>query len=174
MTKVSAGTDAARSAASDVASEAGGQAREVMAEAKSQVSDLVTTTRQEVQGQARVQTQRAAERVRTLASQARALTDGQPQDAGVLGDWLRDAEQRLTHWARRLENRGPEGLLEDATAFARRRPAAFLGACFGAGLVVGRLAKDSAAGSPGRAAGTARATQLPAPATGALRAIPPE
>jgi hypothetical protein len=170
MTKVSAGTDAARSAASDVASEAGDQAKEVMAEAKTQVSDLVTSTRQEVKGQARIQTQRAAERMRTLAGQARALSDGRPQDAGVLGDWLREAEQRLSHWAGRLEHRGPEGLLGDVTALARRRPAAFLGVCLGTGLVVGRLAKDSAAGTPGRGG----ASQLPAPTTGALPAVPPD
>lgn len=174
MNKLETTADSARSAASGVAAEASGQARAAVDEARSQVTDLVSTTRGEVQSQAQAQTQRAAQGLRTLADQAQALADGRPQDAGRLGEWLRDGQQRLSRLAGRLDAQGPEGVLHDVAAFARRRPMAFLGACLGAGLLVGRLVKDSADGSTGGSSGARPAAQLPAPAMGARPGIAPD
>jgi hypothetical protein len=167
--KVAATTDAARSAAGDVATEAGSQARAVLDEARGHASDLFETSRQELTTQAQVQTDRAAQGLKTLAQQVQALAEGRPHDAGRVADWVRDGQQRLTAFAHRLDEHGPQGLLDDATRLARRRPMVFLGACVGAGFAVGRIVKDV---KPVIAEQGARSASLPAP-SGLSAAAPP-
>jgi hypothetical protein len=59
--------------------------------------------------------------------------------------YVDDARSRIGRLAGELEQRGPEGLAEDLSRFARRRPGAFL---LGAGLVgfaAGRVVRAGAA-----------------------------
>jgi hypothetical protein len=167
--KVAATTDAVRSAAGDVATEAGNQARAVLDQARGHATDLFETSRQELTTQAQVQTDRAAPGLKTRAQQVQALAEGRPHDAGQVADWLRDGQQRLSAFARRLDEHGPQGLLDDASRLARRRPLVFLGACVGAGFAVGRIVKDV---KPVLAEQGARSASLPAP-SGVSASAPP-
>ena len=51
------------------------------------------------------------------------------------------SKARVSAFADRLETNGPQGLLDDVTDFARRRPIVFLSAAVGVGFMVGRLAR---------------------------------
>lgn len=131
----------AASGAKDVAGEAASQAKVVAGEARRQIETVVGQTRQELSKQADDRAQQAAGGLRTLADQARALADGRPADAGPLTGVLDEARMRATALADRLESGGPQGVVDDVTAFARRRPIVFLAAAVGAGFVAGRLAR---------------------------------
>jgi ElaB/YqjD/DUF883 family membrane-anchored ribosome-binding protein len=140
----SAATDVASTATSgvqDVAAEAATQAKVVAGEAKRQFGNVVDQTRHELSQQADERTRQVAGGLRTLSDQVSALADGRPDDAGPLAGYLDDARARVTTIADRLEQGGPQGLLDDVTDFARRRPIVFLAAAGAAGFVVGRLAR---------------------------------
>ena len=134
-------TSTATSGAKDVAGEAATQAKVVEGEAKRQVGNVVDQTRHELTQQADQRTRQAAGGLRTLSDQVAALADGRPGDAGPLAGYLDDARARVSTIADRLDEGGPQGLLDDVTDFARRRPVVFLAAAGVAGFVVGRLAR---------------------------------
>ncbi len=155
----------AKSAATGVATEAGdgvkqaagevvSQVQEVAGEARRQLSSVVDQTRAELTDQAAARTSQAASGLRTLADQVQALAQGRPGDAGDLAGYLDDARARIAKFSTRLDEGGPQGLVDDVSSFARRRPVVFLAAAAGAGFLVGRLARA------GRAA-----TQSGGPAT---------
>jgi len=131
----------AAAGAKDVASEAASQVKVVAGEAKRQVDTAVDKTRQELSAQAEQRTQQAAGGLRRLADQVTALAEGRPDEAGSLIGYLGDAHARVSSMADRLESGGPQGLFNDVTDFARRRPVVFLAAAVGAGFMVGRLAR---------------------------------
>jgi ElaB/YqjD/DUF883 family membrane-anchored ribosome-binding protein len=149
----------ATSGAKDVAGEAATQAKVVAGEAKRQVGNVVDQTRRELSQQAEQRTSQAAGGLRTLSDQVAALADGRPGDAGPLAGYLDDARTRVTTIADRLEEGGAQGLLDDVTDFARRRPVVFLAAAGAAGFLVGRLARA------GRAVQQDSAATTPDPAT---------
>jgi len=143
-TATSAASDVASTAASgakEAASEAATQAKVVAGEAKRQLGNVMDKTRQEISTQAEDRTRQAAGGLRTLADQVSALAEGRPHEAGPLVDYLDDAHTRVTSLANRLETGGPQGLIDDVSDFARRRPVVFLAAAVGAGFMVGRLAR---------------------------------
>ena len=131
----------ATSSAKDVAGEAATQAKVVAGEAKRQVGNVVDQTRQQLALQADERARQAAGGLRTLSDQVTALSEGRPGDAGPLVGYLGDVQSRVTTLAERLEQAGPQGVLDDSTGFARRRPIVFLAAAAGAGFLVGRLAR---------------------------------
>ena len=132
----------ATAGAKDVAGEAATQAKVVAGEAKRQVGNVVDQTRHE------------------LAQQADAAHQpGRRWPAHVVGSgrrrWPTAAPATPARWpatsttpgpgCRRSPTAssegGPQGLLDDVTDFARRRPIVFLAAAGAAGFVVGRLAR---------------------------------
>lgn len=131
----------ATSAAKDAAGEAVTQAKVVAGEAKRQLSTVLDQTKQELTQQADERARRAAGGLRTLADQTAALASGRPMDAGPLTDYLDEVQTKLSSFAERLETRGPQGVLDDVSSFARRRPMMFLAAAAGAGFAVARLAR---------------------------------
>jgi hypothetical protein len=144
--------------ASQVASSAGGEAKHVAAEAtegvraavdeaRTQVQSLISGTRDEVRSQAEVRTAKASEGLRGIATQFHAIASGHPEEAPQLSGYLREAEQRVSAFATRLDDRGPQGVMEDVTRFARRRPGTFLLCAAGIGFVAGRAVRASAAAS---------------------------
>jgi ElaB/YqjD/DUF883 family membrane-anchored ribosome-binding protein len=146
------GTDRATAVASDVASiattgakdvagETATQAKVVVGETKRQVGNVVDQTRHELTQQADQRARQAADGLRTLSDQVSALAAGRPGDAGPLVGYLEDAKAKVSTIADRLDDGGPQGLLDDVTDFARRRPIVFLAAAGAAGFVVGRLAR---------------------------------
>jgi hypothetical protein len=131
--------------ASDVASEAGTQAKAVAGEAKEQLDRLVSESRQELRQQAEQRNSQAVGQLRTLSEQLGALLQGRPEAAGPLASSAGDVQYQIRRLAARMEQGGPQGLVDDVTGFARRRPGAFLAGAAGFGFVVGRLVRAGAA-----------------------------
>lgn len=124
------------------------QASQVVGEASAQARDLLAEARGQVQEQARAQTGRLAENVRRLAHELRDMADhGKPDStAAAAVAQIADGGQRV---ADHLEQRGPDGLLDDVRDFARRRPGLFLAGAALAGFALGRTGKGvAAAGDP--------------------------
>lgn len=148
--------DTASSEASNVVSTAGEGAKQTAGEASTQVKvvadqarqefdSLMSQTRDEVRRQADSRNAQAAERLRTLSDEVTALAEGRPDEAGPLVGLLHDAQQKVSGYAERLENGGTQGLIDDVSSFARRRPGLFLAGAIGAGFVVGRLVRAGSA-----------------------------
>jgi hypothetical protein len=131
--------------ARDVAGEAGTQAKAVAGEAKEQLDRLVSQGRDEIRQQAEQRTEQAAGQLRTLSEQFSALVEGRPEAAGPLAGYASELQGHFRRLASRMEQSGPEGVMEDVTNFARRRPAMFLAGAAGVGFVVGRLVRAGAA-----------------------------
>ncbi len=153
----------ARDAAGDTAQEAVAQGREVAATTVDQVREVaavgteqVATLGHEALGQARTVLDSASgdvrdqleERLRTLVDSARttadelqALVDGRPEEAGRTRDLARSASQQVNRLADRADELGIQGVVEEVSDLARRRPVLFLAGAATAGLLVGRMAR---------------------------------
>jgi hypothetical protein len=145
MTEASNVASAATQGARNVASEAGAQGKAVASEAKQQLDRLVTQGRDEVRLQAEQRSSQAAGQLRTLAEHFSALVEGRPGDAGPLVGYVNDLRHQLGSVAARLEQGGPQGIVNDLTRFARRRPGLFLAGAASMGFVVGRVVRAGAA-----------------------------
>jgi hypothetical protein len=139
------GTVAATAAegAKEVAGEATAQTKVVISQAKQQVDGLVTQTREEIRQQAEDRSAQAAGGLRTLSEQVAALANGRPDSAGSLPRYLEEVQEHVLGLASKLEHGGPQGILDDVSRFARRRPGLFLAGAAGAGFVVGRAVRAS-------------------------------
>jgi hypothetical protein len=131
--------------AKNVAAEASSQAKAVVSQAKGQVQSLAEQTKGELMTQAETKGQQAASGLRTLSEQIAALAEGRPGDAGPLTHLVQDAQHRVSALASRIDDGGPQGVLEDVTSFARRRPGVFLLGAIGAGFLAGRLVRSGTA-----------------------------
>jgi len=166
--------DAAKEQSREVVQHAGDQARQVTDVARQQAGEVArqATDRgravlrdagQELQTHADSQAERASDALRDVSRQLRMMADGTTEGGGVV-DLARHAAQRTEKLARRLDEGGSRGLLDDVLSFARRRPGVFLLGASAGGFVVGRLlhnadlgqVKDAASSGsdPGQAEGT--------------------
>jgi hypothetical protein len=84
---------------------------------------------------------RAASELRDLSGQVQALAEGRPEEAGVAGDYVRSAGQKLQQLADRIESGGVDGAVSDLQGFARRRPGALVLTALAAGIAVGYLVR---------------------------------
>jgi hypothetical protein len=130
----------AAEAGQHVAAVAKDQTQNVLAEAGTQAKDLLRQARSELSEQAGAQQQRLARGLHALADELHSMTRHSEQP-GVATDLARQGASRSHDVARWLETREPGNLLEELRTFARRRPGAFLVAAAGAGLVAGRLTR---------------------------------
>lgn len=149
----------------EVVAEAAGEISSVVGQAKDQVQSLVADARTELQQQADTRAAQAADGLRRLSWQFGALAEGRPTDAPQLMEYMKTAEHRLSDAAARLEQRGPQGLLEDVASFARRRPGMFLLCAAGAGFAAGRLVRSGALSQSGNSS-SAQVAPLPPPMVG--------
>jgi len=133
--------------AKQIATEATTQAKVVAQQAKQQVTTLFDQTRHELRQTTDQKGQQAATGLKTLADQLRSLANGQPEQAGQLQQYVQEAQDRVSSFATRLENDGPQAVLEDVKRFARQRPAMFLAFAAGAGFAIGRVVRAGAAAS---------------------------
>jgi hypothetical protein len=131
--------------AREVAGEVSAQAKAVATQARQQLDGLFAQSRDELRQQAERRGSQAASQLKTLSQQVTALADGRPQEAGPLVNYLDDAQSQIQRLASRLEEGGPQGVLDDVTSFARRRPGLFLAGAVGAGFLIGRVARAAAA-----------------------------
>jgi hypothetical protein len=125
----------------EVADEVRTQAKAVAGEARQQFEDLVDQARDEFRQQAQQRNDQAAEQLRTLSEQIAALAEGRPEDAGPLAGYLAEAQDRVGRLAMRLDERGPQGVMQDVTDFARRRPGVYLAGAVGLGFLIGRAVR---------------------------------
>jgi len=132
--------ESAKQTASEVAGTAKEQGQRVASEVSHQARSVVSDVRQSVTGQVRTGHSKLAEGLRSFSDEI----------GGMAGDSSSPANrvvQQLSHTGRRaadyLEDRGPEGLLDDVQNFARRKPGTFLFAMAAAGFVIGRLGKST-------------------------------
>lgn len=131
----------AASQAQDVASHARDQVGTVATEARQQAQKVMSSTTSEVQSQLQQRLGTASSSARSTASELRALVEGRPDEAGRTADWARQATDRLERLADRADDLGVQGIIDETTDFARRKPGAFLAGAVAAGFVVGRLAR---------------------------------
>jgi hypothetical protein len=149
-TAVGQGKVVARTASQDARELAGAvrtQAEQVTGELADQARDLLAETRSQLQEQADAQTTRMARALYQVGSQAVALSEGRPDQAGPLAEYAEQAAGWLDTCAAQIEERGLEGLASDVVDFARRRPGVFLAGAALLGVGVGRLIRSGAVSS---------------------------
>lgn len=147
----------ARTADRDVRELAGtvrSQADQVKGELADQARGLLDETRDQLQSQADQQAFRLARALFQVGSQAVALSDGRPEQAGPLAEYAEQAAGWLDSCASHIEERGIEGLATDVVDFARRRPGMFLAGAAVLGFGVGRLIRSGAVSTNGDGNGT--------------------
>jgi len=125
--------DTVRTQADQVKGELAGQAREMLAETQGQLRQ-----------QADVQASRVASVLFEVGTQAAALSEGRPAQAGPLVDYAEQAAEWLDNAASLIEDRGLDGLAADVVDFARRRPAVFLAGAAVVGFGIGRVIRSGA------------------------------
>ncbi len=125
------------------------QADQVKGELAGQARELLEETQGQLRSQADMQAARMARAIFQVGSQAVALSEGRPQQAGPLVDYAEQAATWLDSTASYLEERGIEGLAVDIADFARRRPGVFLAGAAVLGLGVGRLIRSGAVSTDG-------------------------
>lgn len=136
----------AKEAGQQVADTAKEQAGGVVREAKSQVKEMVGQAQSELSDQAQTQQTKAATGLHSLGDQLAAMAKGSEQP-GMATDVAQQGADRAHQFADWLENRDPQGVLDEARSFARRKPGVFLVAALGAGVLAGRLARGMSAGT---------------------------
>lgn len=134
----------ASDAASNVGDSAARQARDLKGQARQHARGVADDARRQLRGHAEEETRRAGEALGTAGTQLRALADGRVEEAGVLGDYVEAAADAVARWADTVQDRGLDGLLQDARSFGRRRPGMFLAGALVAGVVVGRFGRNAA------------------------------
>jgi hypothetical protein len=137
----------ARTAKADARELAGtvrSQAEQVKGELTGQAREMLAETQGQLQQQADMQATRLASVLFQVGTQAVALAEGRPQQAGPLVEYAEQAAEWLDNTASHIEDRGLEGLATDVVDFARRRPAVFLAGAAVVGFGVGRLIRSGA------------------------------
>ena len=137
---VAAGTakETAKDEARAVAATAKHEAGAVVDEARSQVRRLASQARDQATERVHDSHHQLVDRLRGLADEFRAMGgDGDTPGKALVSD-LGERGRRVADY---LADRGPEGLLSEATDFARRRPLVFLAGAAVTGFLVGRLGK---------------------------------
>lgn len=133
-------------AGQNVAAVAKEQASTVTAEAGAHAKDLLHQARGEVTDQAGQQQQRLASGLRALAEELGSMANHSEQK-GVASDLAQQASAKSHEIASWFDEREPGKIVEELRSFARQRPGAFLALAAGAGLVAGRLTRGLKAAS---------------------------
>jgi hypothetical protein len=143
----SSALQSANEATKTVVGEATEQTKTVALEAKDQVQQMLSNTKTEVQAQADERARQAADHLRGVSTSITALLDGRPDEAGQVRGYLEHAQTRIDGFVDRIETGGPQGVIDDLSSFARRRPGVFLLAAGVAGFAIGRVARAGVAAS---------------------------
>ena len=138
-------SDAAQSGR-QVADTAVSEAKDVVGEARTQLSTLMEQFRSEATDQASGQSDRAVKGLRSLSDELKQMASSSQQNglATTLADQAADRVQSVAGW---LEQRQPGEVLDEVRDFARRRPGTFLAAAAVVGLIGGRLTRGLTASS---------------------------
>jgi uncharacterized protein YjbJ (UPF0337 family) len=134
----------ARDAASNIGDTAAAHGRDIADQTRGHVRRMAEDARGTVRGRAQQETQRAGSALSQAGGQLQALADGKIDEAGVFGDYLREAADSVNRWADAVQDRGLDGLLDDLRSYGRRRPGMFLLGAVAAGVLVGRFGRNVA------------------------------
>ena len=159
----------AAESAQHVAETAKTEAAHVAAEVKTNAKDLLYQAKSDLTNQAGTQQQKVAEGLRSISTELHTMSSASDQP-GVASDLVRQVADRSSAVAAWLENRDPGSLLTEVKSFARQRPGTFLMIAAGAGVLAGRLSRSLSAGAPDTTAGTVR----PARVADTGMAVPPQ
>lgn len=129
-------TDTAKDEAVNVAAEIKTNARDLMAQAMSDLTE-----------QAATQQKRVAEGLRSISEELHSMVSASDQP-GLATDLVRQAAERSATVASWLDDRDPGSLLAEVKTYARHKPGTFLLLAAGAGIVAGRLTRSLSAGAP--------------------------
>lgn len=140
QSKVVAGT--AKQDVRELAGNVRSQADQVKGELAGQAREMLAETQGQLEAQADMQASRLAGALFQVGTQAVALSQGRPEQAGPLVDYAEQAANWLDGCAAHIEERGLDGLATDVVDFARRRPAMFLAGAAVVGFGVGRLVRS--------------------------------
>lgn len=135
----------------------------VATEVKTNARDLLQQAKSDLTDQAGTQQQKVAEGLRSVSTELHSMAAASDQP-GVATDLVRQAAERSSAVASWLDARDPGSLLTEVKSFARQRPGTFLMLAAGAGILAGRLSRSLSAGAP-ESSGTA-ANTAGVPATG--------
>jgi hypothetical protein len=137
----------AKDSAQNVAETARTEAANVASEVKASTKDLLAQARTDLTHQAGAQQQKVADGLRSVSNELHAMAQASDQP-GVASDLVRQAAERSSSVASWLDARDPGSLLDEVKAFARQRPGTFLLLAAGAGVLAGRLSRSLSAGAP--------------------------
>lgn len=160
--------DTAADAGRNVAGTAKEEARNVAGEAKQQARHLWDQTMHEAQGQAKAQTQRAADGMHTFGGDLRRMASesGQQGLAAQLAGEVGDRVDAAASW---LDGREPADLLDEVKRYARQHPGTFIAIAGVAGLVVGRLTRGMIGDAQDQAKGTSTARHADSTSVAGIR-----
>lgn len=135
----------AKEGAMNVAGEAKQHAGALVGEATEHARGVLSQAVGQAREQGDQQASRAAGSLRTFSEQARALSEGRTEEAGRLGEFVTRAGDQAQQFASRLDSEGLQGVANDISKFARRRPGLFLAAAAGVGFLAGRTLRANQA-----------------------------
>jgi vacuolar-type H+-ATPase subunit E/Vma4 len=127
--------------AREVASVASEQAASVGSQAIGQARTVLDSATGDVRDQLEQRLRTLSEQARSTAEELQALVDGRPEDAGRTRDLAQSASDHIGRLADRADELGVQGVVEEVTDLARRRPVLFLAGAATAGILVGRMAR---------------------------------
>ncbi len=105
---------------------------------------LKHTIQQQASSALSVQKNRAADGMTAVIEAVRQAGNQMRDKNGTLAGYADTAAGQLERWSSQLRDRDVSELMDDVTAFARRRPALFVGGGVALGLVAARFLKSSA------------------------------
>jgi hypothetical protein len=123
------------------------QATGMAQDAKAKAFDVVGEARQQLSGEADTQAKRVAGALSDVSRQVRSMKES--ADPGPVRELTGRAAGALDGVAERLDAGGVQGVVDDLSRFARRRPGAFLLGAALAGFAAARVLRNSAAAGGG-------------------------
>lgn len=121
------------------------QAGQVANEATAQARQLIDQAREELTGQGAAQKERATTGLRSLAEELTGIVQGGgAEPSGLVGDLARQASDHVRSAADWLESHEPGDVVQEVRQFARRRPGTFLLSAAAVGFLGGRLTRGLA------------------------------
>ena len=119
------------------------EAGKVAAEAKTQAKDLYHQTKGELTSQVGSQKDRVSSGLLALSEELKSLGKGEaPEKSGIASDLVGQASSRVESIATWVSDREPRELLDEVTAFARRKPGTFIALAALTGVLAGRLTRS--------------------------------
>lgn len=151
---------AGRESAAHMARAAGTEARHIARDLGDEGSRLFSTLGGEVRNQASAQQHRVIGTLRDISDEfAWMLHDGSAN--GMAANLVARATMYSGNAADWLDGRDPGDLVQETKRFAKRHPTVFVGIALGAGLLAGRLTRNTGDGVSSRKANDARMERTP-------------